>query len=49
MKITTFPLNELLSAWLSCTRPWNDADLRWHTSQQIGRASPRLTLSQITI
>ena len=31
MKIATFTLNGLSSAWLSCTRPWND--LRWHTSQ----------------
>ena len=33
MEITTFALNGLSSAWLSCTRLWNDADLRWHTSQ----------------
>lgn len=42
MKIATFALNGLSSAWLSCTRPWNVADLRWHTSQQTGCVDPHL-------
>lgn len=40
LKIASFPLNGLFSAWLSCTRPWNYADLRWHTSQQRGYVDP---------